>query len=163
LNAALEEVATEYVLILETGHELFPRAISQLLRAIEGAVDTPPALAHGIMADDEAGRLWNSLPLEAARLARRAYLTAPLLLRRPVLLDGGGFSESPDLVGYEYHEFLCRLVEAGHRAAFVQQIIGRGPRPQPPALTIAQLRPELTRAALIASAPNLLRGLPSTG
>ncbi|MGD1052210.1 MAG: glycosyltransferase [Candidatus Dormibacteria bacterium] len=163
LNAALERVATEYVLITETGHELFPRAISQLLGAIGAAHDAPPAVAHGMMADDAPGRLWNSLPLEPGRLARRAYLTAPLLLRQAVLVDVGGFSESPDLLGYEYHELLCRLVEARHPGAFVQEIVGRGPRPQPPAVTIAQLSPELTWTALIAAAPKLLRHLPSTG
>ncbi|MGP8160566.1 MAG: glycosyltransferase [Candidatus Dormibacteria bacterium] len=163
LNAAMEQVTEECVLILEAGHELFPDAIARLLEAINAPSDPLPCLAYGIMADDVNGELWDSLPMEPARLARRAYLSAPFMVRRSFLREVGGFSESPDLLGYEYHELLCRLVEAKHAATFVQEIIGRGQRPQPPLLSIAQLCPDITSAALADSAPKLLRNRSSPG
>ena len=160
LNAAFAEVTADYVVILEAGHELFPNALTRLIKAIDTTTtEQPPSIAYGMMADELGGGLWNSLPWEPARLARRVYLTAPLMVRAKVLQRG--FSESPALIGYEYHELLCRLAEAGQGAAFVQELIGSGRRPPSPALIRAQISPVDTRRALQATASTLLRNMPT--
>ena len=151
LNALLRATESEFVLVVEPGQELFTNCVRRLLRALDAA---PEAVAcYGFMADPSAGELWNALPLEGDRLARRAYLTAPFLIRRAVLLGLGGFSEDPVLSGYEYHDLWCRVARRGLAAVFVQQILGRGARPRPAGSAIAALAPEVILEALLRTEP----------
>jgi hypothetical protein len=154
LNALVRATESELVLIVEPGQALFANAVERLLGALEAA---PEAIAgFGFMADPSAGELWNALPLEVERLARRVYLSAPLLIRRSALVGLGGFSEDPALGGYEYHELWCRIARRGYAAVFVQQILGRGTRPRPAGSAIADIAPEVTLEALQRMAPRTL-------
>ncbi len=146
LNALLGATESELVLVVEPGQELFSNCVQRLLQALDAAPEA--VAAYGFMADPTAGELWNALPLEGERLERRAYLTAPFLIRRSTLLGLGGFSEDPVLSGYEYHDLWCRVARRGHAAAFVQQILGRGARPRPTGSAIAALAPEVSLEAL---------------
>ena len=154
LNALVEASSAEYVLVLEPGQELFVQSLSRLVDALDNDPSSP--VAFGMMADPNSGELWNALPLEPERLARRAYLCAPFLVRRATLAEIGDFAEDPALSGYEYHDFWCRVVERGMTAVLVPQILGTGAAPRPPELGIAQVAPELSWEALRRRAPRLL-------
>jgi len=148
LNRAFDEINSELVLVIEAGQALFPGGLSRLSNAISRASDGNTCLAYGIMADEVNGVLWNCLPLEAERLAGRAYVSCPFVLRRVGSLAAGPFSEDPALLGYEYYEFIYRLVAGGARAAFVQEIVGRGQPWMPPQLSVSNLVPERVWNAL---------------
>jgi hypothetical protein len=156
LNALLRATESELILVVEPGQELFANGVRRLLLALDGA---PDAIAsYGFMADPSAGELWNALPLEGQRLARRAYLTAPFLIRRSALVALGGLSEEPALRGYEYHELWSRIARREGAAVFVQQILGRGTRPGPTDSALAAIAPEVTLEALQQMAPRTLAG-----
>lgn len=150
LNALLEHVSEPFVLVIEPGNELFGPGVRRLLTALEE--DPTADASFGIMADVSGGVLWNALPVEAERLARRAYLSAPFLIRRQVLAALGAFADDVALIGYEYHDFWCRFALSKRRAVFVQQIVGRGRPTAVPEVSIARTAPHLTLAALHRSA-----------
>jgi hypothetical protein len=154
LNALVRATEAEVILVVEPGQELFANAVRRLLVALDAAPDA--IAAYGFMADASEAELWNALPLESERLARRAYLTAPFLIRRSALVAMGGLSEDPALRGYEYHELWCRIARREHAAVFVQQMLGRGTRPRPTESNIAAIAPEVTLEALHAMAPRTL-------
>jgi Glycosyl transferases group 1 len=154
LNALVGALSAEYVLVLDPGQELYPQSIASLVKALEANPST--SATFGMMADTASGQLWNALPLEPDRLVRRAYLGAPFMVRQTVPAHIGAFAEDPALSGYEYHDFWCRLVESGGTAVLLPQIVGAGPVPHPPELSIARIAPELTWAALRRAAPRLL-------
>jgi hypothetical protein len=154
LNALVRATESELILVVEPGQELFANAVRRLLVALDAAPDA--IAAYGFMADASEAELWNALPLESERLARRAYLTAPFLIRRSALGAMGGLSEDPALRGYEYHELWCRIARREHAAVFVQQMLGRGTRPRPTESNIAAIAPEVTLEALHAMAPRTL-------
>ena len=79
-----------------------------------------------MMFDPASGSLWNALPAETERIARRAYLHAPMLVRAEVLVSLGGFDEDPSLISYEDQDFWLRFVSAGHSAELVPEIVGLG-------------------------------------
>lgn len=156
VNRGLNEIHTEQVLVIEAGQELFPRGFSRLSSAMSSTSEGAACLAYGIMADDLDGTLWNSLPLEANRLAKRAYVSCPFIFQPARTLPHGPFSEDPALLGYEYYDFICRLVAGGARAAFVQEIVGRGQPWKPPQLSVASLAPDRVWKALGRPAPGVL-------
>ena len=154
LNTLLRATQSEVILIIEPGQELFHKSVRRLLDALDASPAT--VAAYGFMANPSSAELWNALPLETERLARRAYLTAPFMVRRWALAELGGFAEGPVLAGYEYHDLWCRIAHRGWESAFVQQILGRGRRVPSGGGDIATIAPEVTRDALRRSAPSIL-------
>jgi hypothetical protein len=158
LNALLGATESEVILIIEPGHELFHQSIPKLMEALDGSPGA--VIAHGFMADLPAGELWNALPLEAERLAIRAYLTAPFVIRRSALVELGGIAEESAIAGYEYHDLWCRVANRGWESVFVQQILGRGRRLPSGGGAITAIAPDVTRNALqrSAQAPSQILG-----
>lgn len=153
LNALLAATDSELVLVIEPGHDLFHRAIRRLVDALDAS---PSAVAaYGFMANPSAGELWNALPWEPERLATRAYLSAPFMIRRSALVELGGIAEEPALVGYEYHDLWCRIAHRGWESVFVQEILGRGRRVESGGGAIAAIAPDVTRNALQMTRPQL--------
>jgi hypothetical protein len=149
LNVMLAGVVEEYVLVIEPGQELFPTGCARLVRALDS--DPAADAAYGFMADVVSGVLWNALPFEAERIERRAYLSAPFLVRTGALRALGGFATGAALAGYEHHQLWLRFARAGRTAAFVQQVVGRGQPVVAQELSIARVAPELALAALEAT------------
>ena len=154
---AITATESELVLVIEPGHELFHRAIRGLMQALDAS---PGAVAaYAFMANPSAGELWNALPWEPERLAIRAYLTAPFMIRRAALVELGRIAEEPALEGYEYHDLWCRIAHRGWESVFVQQILGRGRRRLASGGgIIAAIAPDITRNALQRSARRSLTG-----
>ncbi len=149
-NGLLRKGSNDLVLVVESGQELFPRALRTLVDALDA--DPSAAAAYPMVADPSAGSLWNSLPPEAERLRIFVYLGAPLLIRRDVLERLGGFSKDPMVEGFEDHELWIRLLAAGYRGILVPEILASGARTRPPPYGIAGLVPDVTRAALARAA-----------
>jgi hypothetical protein len=153
LNALLSGTQAEMILVIEPGQELFHQSVRRLLDALDAS---PAAVAaYGFMSNASSAELWNALPLEAERLARRAYLTAPFMVRRSALAELGGVAEDPALAGFEYHDLWCRIADRGFEWVFVQQILGRGRRVRFGGGDIATIAPEVTLDALRRSAPSI--------
>ncbi len=144
-NALLSRASTDLVLVIDPGQELFPRALRTLVDALTA---DHAAAVYPMVADTSGGVLWNSLPPEEERLARRVYIGAPFLIRRDVLDRVGGFSENPAVDGYEDHELWLRLIAAGYKGILVPQILASGRRFDAPPYGVARLMPELTIDAL---------------
>jgi hypothetical protein len=156
LNALLRAGESELVLVIEAGQELFGASVRRLIDALDASPDA--VAAYGFMANPSAGELWNALPWEPDRLVRRAFLSAPFVIRRGALDELGGFSEDLALSGYEYHDLWCRIADRGWNAVFVQQILGRGERPRLADNRVAAFAPEVTNDALRRSSPRLFAG-----
>ena len=154
LNALATATTAELILVIEPGHVLFRHAVRRLIAAL----DRQPraAASFGMMADAAGAELWNSLPFEPDRLAKRVYLGAPMIVRRDALALLGLFTEDPLLDGLEYHHFWCRLAEHGMHAVLEPQVIGTGVPTRPPDDGVASLVPELALEALGRAAPRLL-------
>ncbi|MCH7846218.1 MAG: hypothetical protein IH850_10345, partial [Acidobacteria bacterium] len=88
-------------------------------------------------------------------LARVPYLEGPILVRRSVVEQLGGYAEDPELIGIEDHDFYCRLANAGVGVTFVQQMLVRGtPPPRVPVRPI-DVAPERTWIRLRSRSPLL--------
>jgi hypothetical protein len=146
LNALLRATQPEMILVIEPGHELFHQSVRRLLDALDASPVS--VAAHGFMADQSSAELWNGLPLEPERLTRRAYLSAPFMIRRSALVELGGIAEQPALLGYEYHDLWCRIAQRGWESAVVQEILGRGRRVPSGDSDLAAIAPEVARDAL---------------
>jgi len=145
-NRLLADVVAPAVLVIQPGQELLPGALRRLCAPLDS--DPGVAVAYGMMFDPDSGELWNALPAEPERLARRAYLFAPMLVRTEVLTELGGFDEDPSLISYEDQAFWLRLTSAGHRAALVPEIVGIGPHTEPTVFAPSTWMPEDTAEAL---------------
>lgn len=145
-NRLLDRVGAPYVLVIQPDQELFAGA----LRALCAPLDRDPAVAgtYGMMFDPASGSLWNALPAEPERIARRAYLHAPMLVRADVLASLGGFDEDPSLISYEDQDFWLRFVAAGHAAELVPEIIGVGPHTVASVFAPGTWLPEATAESL---------------
>jgi len=153
LNTLLRATLAEVVLVIEPGQVLFESSVRRLLGALDVSPDA--VAAYGFMANPSAGELWNALPWEPDRLTRRAFLSAPFVIRRSSLVELGGLTEDPALTGYEYHDLWCRIADREWTAAFVQQILGRGERSRPAENGISAIAPEVTEDVLRRSSPRL--------
>jgi hypothetical protein len=154
LNTLMRATDAELILVIEPGDELFPTSIRRLVDALDASPDS--VAAYGMMADACAAELWNALPIEPDRLARRAYLSAPFLIRRSALVELGGVAEDAALTGYEYHDLWCRIAHRGWTAVFVQEIVGRGRRVPFGGSDLAAIAPEIAHDALRRSSPSLV-------
>jgi hypothetical protein len=145
-NVLLAEVRTPNVLVIQTGQELLPGALRRLSDALEH--DDAVAAAYGMMFDPASGSLWNALPFEPERVARRAYLHAPMLVRTAALEAIGGFNEDPYVIAYEDQDFWLRLAAAGLGAVLVPEIVGIGSPHATATFTPSTWAPEATIDAL---------------
>jgi hypothetical protein len=158
LNALIEQTAADLLLVVDPGQELLPGAIGKLV----GAMNANPAIsaAYPMVADPRRGKLWNSLPPEAARLEGRVYLAAPMVIRREALAAVGGWAADAALQGYEDHELWRRLLGRGHAGMLVAEILAQGARLEAPTISLPRLKPELTMSRLSQSAGTLTRRQP---
>lgn len=157
-NELLRRGSSDLVLVIEPGQQLLAGALPRLVDALR--TNFSAAVAYPMVADMVGGGLWNSLPPEPGRLAARAYIGAPLLVRAEVLRRLEGFSEDPAVDGYEDHELWLRLVASGCTGVLVPQILATGQRAEPPPYGIAALTPELTLAALSRALHGAVLGAP---
>jgi hypothetical protein len=157
-NHLLGEVRAPYVLFVQSDQALLPGAIRRLFAPLDR--DAAVGATYGMMFDQGAGALWNALPLEPDRLARRAYLHAPMLVRASVLALLGGFTEDPALIAYEDQAFWLRFAAAGLVAEMVPEIIGVGTPTSATTFGPSTWLPEATAEALskaVSHAPGTMR------
>jgi hypothetical protein len=155
-NALLAQVRAPHVLVIQPHQELFPGALQKLLDPLDR--DPTVAATYGMMFDPTSGSLWNALPVEPERLARRAYLHAPVLVRSEVLDALDGFDEDPSLISYEDQDFWLRFVSAGFCAELVAEIVGIGPHTAANVFTPSTWMPEATAETLAGAAGRLGSG-----
>lgn len=145
-NHLLRHVNAQYVLVMRTDQELLSGALRRLVAPLDR--DDSIAATYGMMFDEDAGALWNALPLEPERLVRRSYLRAPMLLRAQVLTTLGGFDEDLALISYEDQDLWLRFVAAGYDAEMVPEIVGVGTHVEATAFGPSTWMPEATAEAL---------------
>jgi hypothetical protein len=151
-NLLITRSTAEYLFVLDPRHKCYPTAVQRLVRALDG--DPDAGAAYPIVAMSPPG-LTNLHPFEPERLARVPYLEGPILVRRSVVEQLGGYAEDPELIGIEDHDFYCRLADAGVGVTFVQQMLVRGtPPPRVPVRPI-DVAPERTWIHLRSRSPLL--------
>jgi hypothetical protein len=144
-NHLLGRVSALFILLIQSDQELLPGALRRLCAPLDR--DDTVAATYGMMFDPDTGSLWNALPLEPGRLARRAYLNAPMLVRAEVLSSLEGFDEDPALISYEDQDFWLRFMAAGFVAEMVPEIVGVGAPCAVPAFGPSTWMPEATTEA----------------
>jgi Glycosyl transferase family 2/Glycosyl transferases group 1 len=116
----------ELVLMLDADNEVFPTAISRLVRALDD--DPSASFAYPMLEVHENGTPWTLLsyfPWEPERLRAANYIDALALLRREQLIDVGGYTEDPRLHGLEDWDLWCRYAERRMAGVLVPQILAR--------------------------------------
>lgn len=145
-NLLLDLVRAPYVLFIQSDQTLFQGALARLCAPLDR--DEGVAATYGMLFDPDAGKLWNALPFEPERLARRAYLHAPMLVRATALSKLGGFDEDPALISFEDQEFWLRFAAAGLVAEMIPEIVGIGAPTAASDFGPSTWMPEATTAAL---------------
>ena len=147
----------EFVLMLDADNEVYPTAISRLVRALDRI---PSAFfAYPMLEVHENGVPWtllSYLPWEPGRLRAANYIDALALLRRRELLDIGGYTEDLRLYGLEDWDLWCRCADRDLEGVLVPQILARYAHSLQSMRSITSL--DLTEAeeALRASYPRLM-------
>jgi hypothetical protein len=116
-DAAAERARSELLLVLDPGSLIRPFGMARLVAAL---IKDPGAdLAYGLVDRRDAGEpaaVLDKFGWDLQRLQRESYIEPPVLIRRRVLFELGGYSEGSDL--------WQQLAASGHRATFVRQFVG---------------------------------------
>jgi len=116
----LEEASGDFVLLVDQDDVLSSNAVEALLGGSAGA-DVIYADEGKIDQDGYLGHV-SFKPCESPTLLEQCnYINHPLMIRRAVLLDVGGFNSSFD--GAQDHELLLRLSRFGSRFSYVPEVL----------------------------------------
>jgi hypothetical protein len=116
-DAAAERARGELLLVLDPGSLIRPFGMARLVAAL---IKDPGAdLAYGLVdrrEGDEPAAVLSKFGWDLQRLQRESYIEPPVLIRRRVLFELGGYSEDSGL--------WQQMAAAGRRATFVRQFVG---------------------------------------
>jgi hypothetical protein len=124
LNRLAGHARADYVFLLDPTGGVFNSTIPRLAAALDG--DPGAYFAYTMVALFEGGRpvkLRSSLPWEPERLKRDDWIDAMALIRRDRLLELGGFTTDPRLVGCEAFDLWCSCAEAGGYGLQIPQVL----------------------------------------
>ena len=127
-NTLAERARGEFLFILTAAGGIYPSTLERLVTALNPdphAVFSYPMIA--VFDGHRAVELRGSLPWEPERLTRGNWIDAMALIRRGRLLELGGYSTDPHLLGWEDFDVWCKCAEAGARGVHVPQVLGWHP------------------------------------
>ncbi len=156
-NAINEHARGEFVFVLDADNTIFPTTLGRLVDALER--DPMAMFAFGILAAERAGAahgLLSEQPWDPRRLATDNYIDAMTLIRRGRLIELGGFSEDPRLVGFEDYDLWCRLAEEGEYGVQVPEILGRYRLSEDSMLSLTLIDTTVARSLIRAHAPTVM-------
>lgn len=156
-NAINAHARGEFVFVLDADNAVYPTALGRLVDALDH--DPAAMFAFGMLAGERGGvpdGLISGQPWDPARLATDNYIDAMALIRRERLIELGGFSEDPRLVGFEDYDLWCRLAEQGEYGVQVPEILGRYRVSEDSMLSLTLIDTTVARSLMRAHAPNVL-------
>ena len=156
-NAITEQARGEFVFVLDADNAVYPTALGRLVDALDR--DPAAMFAFGILAGERAGTpdgLISAQPWDPGRLVVDNYIDAMALLRRERLMEMGGFSEDPRLVGFEDYDLWCRLAEHGDYGVQVPEILGRYRVSADSMLSLTLIDTTVARSLIRAHAPSIM-------
>jgi hypothetical protein len=116
-DSGAEQARGELLLVLDPGSLIRPFGMARLVAAL---VKDPGAdLAYGLVDRRDAGEpaaILDKFGWDLQRLQRESYIEPPVMIRRRILFELGGYSEGSDL--------WQQLAAAHRRATFVRQFVG---------------------------------------
>jgi hypothetical protein len=131
-NVGVDFARAPFLLILDSGQELYPRCLDVLVGTLKAMPETAFVypIQQVIGAPDEfveAGGdyLLSCLGWDPARMRLRNDIQAPALIRTDRLRQLGGFATDPRLNGFEDYDLWCRMAERGWRGQLVPQELTR--------------------------------------
>lgn len=164
-NTGIAVSRAHALLMLDSDNMLRPLGMARLLRALDR--DPGAAFAYGILErfkQDESEDLVSKFGWEPARLRDGNYIDALALIRKPVLVGLGGYSEDLRLaLGLEDYDLWARMAEAGERGAFVRDFVARYRMAHSSMLSVTTVSFADARAAIAEHAPTLMHGITIVG
>ncbi len=125
-NLGGELAAGELVFALDSRDSPYPHAFGRLVRALD---ETPEStFAYGIVAQATAegwSGLTSYLGWDPAMLRYGNFVDAMAMVRRPALLEVGGWPVDPLLSGWEDLALWCAFADRGWRGTRVAEIVAR--------------------------------------
>jgi hypothetical protein len=123
-NAAFRLARTEFVLVLDAEHLLYPQALSKLKGVLE---PSNAGFAYPMLQRFGATTgLANTLPWEPERLTRQSYIHVPALIRRSSWQAVGGYGVVVDeCLGLQDYDFWLRLADQKRVGILVPEILAR--------------------------------------
>jgi hypothetical protein len=118
-NRLLLATTAPLVLVLDSGDQLLPDALTRLLAQLEADADLDVAYC---MASLGSGMLANSMVPEVRRLMQCSYLTRGYIARRTWLRRIDGFATSRALQDLADHDFWVRSAAAGVHSSLLRQV-----------------------------------------
>jgi len=143
-NDLLARGSAEFVLVIDSGDEVFMGVLADLLGTLRGQSELQVAYP---MAVSGVPLIVNALIPEARRLAEFSYLGRGYLVRRGWLEELDGFDESIEVEEYLDHDFWQRTAAAGAPTRLLRQV-GMRLWPQHPPIGLAVLDPGAVRTYL---------------
>lgn len=166
INAGLDVARGRFSLVLDSGHELYPRCLDVLA----GTLEAMPEMAFVYPMQEvigapeefvEAGGdyLMSLFGWDPGRLRLGNDIHAPVLIRTDLLRQVGGFATDPRLDGFEEYDLWCRMADQGWRGQLVPQVLARRTESgSSPVLSAIHPFPGETTDALMERAPKLMGG-----
>ncbi|MGN6275454.1 MAG: glycosyltransferase family protein [Solirubrobacterales bacterium] len=116
-DAGAERAHGELLLLLDPGSLIRPFGMARLVAAL--TKDPGADLAYGLLDRREGDKpvaILDKFGWDLQRLQRESYIEPPVMIRRRVLFELGGYREAPDL--------LQQMAASGRRATVVRQFVG---------------------------------------
>lgn len=157
-NAITEQARGELVFVLDADNTVLPSGLGALVAALDRAPGA--TFAFGMLAGERSGEpvgLISAQPWDPAPLREENYIDAMALIRRERLLELGGYSEDPRLVGFEDYDLWCRLAQRGGYGVQVPEIVGRYRVSADSMLSLTLIDTSVARSLMRGHAPGVLR------
>lgn len=157
-NLALEHARADLVFVLDADNMVLPRGIAKLRDALEQHPEA--AFAYGLIeCFDEHGPLdvlsW--MDWDPARLRHGNFVDAMALIRRPALLEVGGYALDPALYGWEDFAVWVAMADAGRHGIRVPDFVARYRRAAHSMLALTKIDISEAWAVLLRRYPSLAK------
>jgi glycosyltransferase involved in cell wall biosynthesis len=120
-NELIERSSAPYILVLDSGDELFEGTLRRMLARLEAAPESDLVYTMAALGEETVVNLFHP---ERPRLEKHAYLTRGYLIRRDSIDRLGRFAEDPEIEAYVDHELWTRVVSDPEVSALHMHIIG---------------------------------------
>lgn len=168
-NTAVDYARARCCLILDSGTEIYPRALEVLAETLDAMPDAAFVYPIVEVSGETEGfvaaggdYLMSFYGWEPGRLRLGNYVSTPALIRTDRLRELGGFATDPRLHGWEDYDLWCRIAEQDWRGQLIPQMLARRPAPAAtPVLSTIRPSEGAALSMLAQRAPSLLSGIVS--